>query len=125
MPVLPDVGSTMVPPGLSAPLVSAASTIASAMRSLTEPPGLLRSLLIQTSAALPNRRCIRMCGVLPIVARTLRAFIESLLGVGSAAGHGAHRRGNRDNRMVKQARPPLGQSSKGGPGGRSGLHRAA
>jgi hypothetical protein len=48
MPVLPEVGSMMVPPGLSAPRASAASTMDSAMRSLIEPPGLLRSDLIQT-----------------------------------------------------------------------------
>jgi len=44
-PVLPEVGSMIVPPGLSAPLDSAASIMPSAMRSLIEPPGLLRSLL--------------------------------------------------------------------------------
>ena len=50
MPVLPEVGSTIVPPGLSLPERSASSTIDSAMRSLIEPPGLARSCLIQTSA---------------------------------------------------------------------------
>ena len=45
MPVLPEVGSTIVPPALSAPEASAASTIDSAMRSLIEPPGLARSHL--------------------------------------------------------------------------------
>ena len=34
MPVLPEVGSMMVPPGLSCPDFSAASIIDSAMRSL-------------------------------------------------------------------------------------------
>ena len=78
MPVLPEVGSTMVPPGLSAPLFSASSTIASAMRSLMEPPGLARSDLIQTCCfALPNSRLMRMCGVLPMVWRMFWAFMES------------------------------------------------
>ena len=45
-PVLPEVGSMMVDPGLSNPATSAASNMDSAMRSLMEPPGLLRSLLI-------------------------------------------------------------------------------
>ena len=74
----------MVPPGSSAPLASAASTIASAMRSLIEPPGLLRSLLIQTSAPgePANRRLIRMCGVWPIVARILAAFMGRSPGIG-------------------------------------------
>ena len=76
MPVLPDVGSMMVPPGLSCPLASAASTIASATRSLMEPPGLARSDLIQTLAS-GNRRDTRMCGVPPMVSRTLLAFMTA------------------------------------------------
>ena len=40
IPVLPDVASTIVPPGLSAPLASAASIIAIPRRSLTEELGL-------------------------------------------------------------------------------------
>ena len=67
----------IVPPGLSAPRRSASSTIDSAMRSLIEPPGLARSDLIHTSAG-PNRRLMRMCGVLPIVSRMLAAFIVIL-----------------------------------------------
>ena len=43
-PVLPEVGSMIVAPGARAPVDSAASIMASAMRSLIEPPGLLRSL---------------------------------------------------------------------------------
>ena len=39
-PVLPDVGSMIVAPGLMMPFWSASSTIASAMRSLTDPAGL-------------------------------------------------------------------------------------
>ena len=49
IPVFPEVGSMMVPPGFNAPDASAASTMASAIRSLIEPPGLTRSCLIQTS----------------------------------------------------------------------------
>src|SRR4051812_43227920 len=78
MPVLPEVGSTMVPPFFSLPLVSASSTIARPMRSLMEPPGFARSDLIQTSAEGPKSRLTRMCGVLPIVARMLGAFIAGL-----------------------------------------------
>ena len=37
--MLPEVGSTIVPPGLSFPSRSAASIIASPIRSFTEPPG--------------------------------------------------------------------------------------
>jgi len=79
MPVLPEVGSTMVPPGRRAPERSAASTIASAMRSLIEPPGLARSDLIQTccaSRAMPaNSRPMRTCGVRPMVSRMFWAFM--------------------------------------------------
>src|SRR6266571_5907887 len=49
MPVLPEVASRMVPPGRSAPVRSAARTIASAARSLTEPPGFSHSALPRTS----------------------------------------------------------------------------
>ncbi len=52
--MLPLVGSTMTPPGCSAPLRSASSTIARAMRSFTEPPGLKYSTLARTVAAIPS-----------------------------------------------------------------------
>ena len=48
MPVLSEVGSMMVPAGLSLPDFYASSIIATPMRSLIEPLGLLRSDLIQT-----------------------------------------------------------------------------
>ena len=51
MPVLPLVGSTMVSPGWRRPSRSAASTMATAMRSLTLPPGLRASSLPSTAAA--------------------------------------------------------------------------
>ena len=44
-PVFPDVASTIRPPGLSLPARSAASIIASPIRSLTDPPGLKNSAL--------------------------------------------------------------------------------
>src|SRR4051812_24601067 len=84
MPVLPDVGSMIVPPGFSLPERSASSIIASAMRSLMDPPGLARSDFIHTSARSPNRRLMRMWGVLPIVSRILAAFKLALLNKGVA-----------------------------------------
>ena len=48
--MLPLVGSTIVPPGASAPERSAASIIPSAMRSFTEPPGFRYSTFASTSA---------------------------------------------------------------------------
>src|SRR3546814_7247711 len=68
MPVLPDVGSTMVPPAFSRPSRSADSIIARPIRSLIDPPGLLRSDLINTSAS-GNSRATRICGVWPMVSR--------------------------------------------------------
>jgi hypothetical protein len=50
-PVLPEVGSMIVPPGRSAPEASAASTMRSAMRSFTDPPGLKYSTLASTAGA--------------------------------------------------------------------------
>src|SRR5437773_2502136 len=50
MPVLPLVGSTIVEPGLTRPCCSAASSIASAIRSLTLPPGFSDSSLATTLA---------------------------------------------------------------------------
>src|SRR6476620_3814992 len=67
MPVLPLVASTTVWPGASAPLRSAASITARAMRSLTEAIGLKDSSLAYTltpaGASFPRRTR----GVLPIV----------------------------------------------------------
>src|SRR3954462_12765074 len=49
-PVLPEVGSTIVPPGRSSPSRSAASIMGRPMRSLIEPPGLRYSSLASTRA---------------------------------------------------------------------------
>ncbi|CAM5352892.1 hypothetical protein STENM327S_04610 [Streptomyces tendae] len=51
--MLPLVGSTIVPPGRSSPLFSAASIMRRAMRSFTEPPGLKYSTLARTVALIP------------------------------------------------------------------------
>ncbi len=45
IPVLPDVGSTIVSPGLIVPAFSASSIIRRAIRSLTDEPGLNDSIL--------------------------------------------------------------------------------
>ncbi|CAM5632995.1 hypothetical protein SALBM135S_05145 [Streptomyces alboniger] len=71
--MLPDVGSTMVPPGFSSPLCSAASIMRSAMRSFTEPPGLKYSTLARTVAWMPAVTLLSLTsGVLPT-----RLIIES------------------------------------------------
>ena len=51
--MLPLVGSTIVPPGMSSPLASAASIIFRAMRSFTEPPGFMYSTLARIVAVRP------------------------------------------------------------------------
>ena len=81
VPVLPDVGSTIVPPGRSLPSRSAASIRRTAMRSLIEPPGLNSSSLATSWDVSPApMRVRRMTGVSPIVSR-----IESLMPACSAA----------------------------------------
>src|SRR5580765_3983384 len=81
MPVLPEVGSMIVTPGFNLPLRSASSIIDSPMRSLIDPPGFARSDFIQTLCVVPNRRLMRMCGVLPMVSRMFAAFMFFLLSV--------------------------------------------
>src|SRR5216683_1583662 len=71
-PVLPDVASTIRPPGLSRPSRSAASIIARPIRSFTEPPGLKYSALAYTGVRIPwVTRFRRTRGVQPIVSRML------------------------------------------------------
>jgi hypothetical protein len=68
-PVLPEVGSTITPPGRSRPSRSAVSIIRRAIRSFTEPPGFRYSILARTSrvAAVPFVTDLsRSRGVLPI-----------------------------------------------------------
>src|SRR3954447_5616816 len=71
MPVLPDVPSIIVPPGLSAPARSASSIILSAMRSLIELPGLNVSIFASTvPLTMPLViLLIRTIGVSPIASR--------------------------------------------------------
>src|SRR3712207_5201644 len=75
VPVLPDVGSMIVPPGLRRPSRSAASTRRIATRSLIEPPGLKYSTLATICGTRPApMRASRTSGVSPTVSR-----MESLM----------------------------------------------
>ena len=75
VPVLPEVGSTIVPPGFRRPSRSAASTRRIATRSLIEPPGLKYSTFATTCGVSPAAiRERRISGVSPTVSR-----IESLM----------------------------------------------
>ena len=71
MPVLPDVPSMIVPPGLSRPARSASSIIRTAMRSLIELPGLKVSTLASTVARTTSRVMVlmRTIGVWPMASR--------------------------------------------------------
>ena len=78
MPVLPAVPSTTVPPGLSTPRRSASRMMASAARSLIDPPGFMNSALariVQPVASDARRR--RTSGVLPIAAARSPAMLAS------------------------------------------------
>ena len=66
MPVLPDDGSMIVLPGVSVPSASASAIMLRAMRSLTEPAGLLPSSLARMrTRGLGLRLDTSTTGVLP------------------------------------------------------------
>ena len=74
MPVLPEVGSMIVPPGASFPASSRARIIATPMRSFTLAIGLKNSSFRQMSARMSSAfvmRGMRTSGVLPIVSAML------------------------------------------------------
>ena len=71
-PVLPEVGSTTVPPGPSFPSASARSIMRSPMRSFTDPPGFMNSSFARIVAPVSMPiRCRRTSGVLPIRSSTV------------------------------------------------------
>ena len=79
VPVFPLVGSTIVPPGLSSPSRSAASTSAIAARSLMEPPGLSASTFATSCGvrSFPSRER-RTSGVWPTASR-IESFTSMLV----------------------------------------------
>ena len=88
--MLPEVGSTMTPPGCSSPDSSAASTIFSAMRSFTDPPGLRYSTLASTVAAMPSVTELSLTrGVSPTRSTMCSAYFTgpSLHGLRGRLGH--------------------------------------
>ncbi len=73
--MLPEVGSTIVPPGWSSPDCSAASIIRTAIRSFTDPPGFMYSTFASTRGVAPSVvRLSRTSGVLPIRSRSVFAY---------------------------------------------------
>ena len=70
--MLPEVGSTIVPPGLSFPSRSAASIIASPIRSLFDPPGFMYSSFASRVAGTScESRGSRTIGVFPTRSSTV------------------------------------------------------
>ncbi len=69
-PVLPEVGSTMVPPGFNRPAFSPASIMAMPIRSFTLEPGLKYSSLAARVAGPGKNRPSLTRGVFPRVSRT-------------------------------------------------------
>src|ERR1700675_3728661 len=86
MPVLPLVGSRMIVSGLIFPAFSAASIMATPMRSLTLWAGLENSSLAATSATAPSvRRRSRTRGVLPtswVISSAIRIDVSPLEPIG-------------------------------------------
>src|SRR3984885_2549351 len=96
MPVLPAVPSTTIPPGRKAPRATASLIIASAARSLTEPPGFMNSALpriVHPVASEAARSLMR--GVRPIAATTSRTGFIAVLCIESGKG--------RRRRVLRQA----------------------
>ena len=82
IPVLPEVHSMTVPPGLSWPLRSAASIMLRAIRSLTLCPGLKYSTLARTGQGKSSAIWfIRIMGVLPMAPRMFSWMIMTGWGV--------------------------------------------
>src|SRR5688500_11953733 len=100
IPVLPDVPSMIVPPGLSRPAFSASSIMATAMRSLIEFPGLNVSIFANTSASISPRviAWMRTGGVLPMASRIVSQTLlpEGLATRRSLQGEGGRGRGRAD-----------------------------
>src|SRR5574343_1714802 len=98
MPVLPEVASISVSPGLMSPRASAREIIDSAGRSLTEPAGLLpsslaRMTLPRRSLSVPGMRTRRTSGVLPTKScRVLYMLLQPLDVLGDALLYRGHRR---------------------------------
>src|SRR5262245_10731353 len=75
--MFPEVGSMIVPPGLSNPFRSASSITASPILSLTLRPGLDASSFTQTVATIPAvTRLSRTSGVLPTASSTLAEIFD-------------------------------------------------
>src|ERR1700735_3438770 len=108
MPVLPAVPSTTIPPGRKAPRATASLIIASAARSLTEPPGFMNSALpriVHPVASEAARSLMR--GVRPIAATTSRTGFIEVLCIESVKGR--RRRALRQASVVVTSDANLGE----------------
>src|SRR5436190_4151522 len=92
MPVLPEVASITVWPGLSSPDFSAASITPSARRSFTEPSGLNASILTNRFTCAGASLLMRTTGVLPTVPRMLSNLAMCSSALLTASSPCRHRR---------------------------------
>src|SRR5215210_6612067 len=98
MPVLPLVGSSSSQPGSSSPAHSAASTIASATRSLIEPVGFWpSSFAYSRTSGFGARRGSSTSGVFPTRSRRLAAVSVLATSEGLSPGHGASGHGRKED----------------------------
>ena len=80
IPVFPEVPSTIVPPVLSNPDASASSIILTAIRSLTELPGLKLSTFANTKASISLVMVFNLTsGVFPMVSKIVEAYFMKII----------------------------------------------
>ncbi len=110
MPVLPAVPSTMIPPGRNAPRAIASRMIASAARSLTEPPGFMNSALPRIVQPVASEAALSwISGVWPIASTTVglkgigTSFLNRLGEAARAGQEGSRRRAKADVRSSARA----------------------
>src|SRR4051794_41957319 len=127
-PVLPDVGSTIVPPGWSFPSCSALSIIARPIRSFTDPPGFRYSSLAISFGLTPRPSASsRTIGVWPTSSRTegYSRVIGGEVYSGGVDGGGRDRRGGRGRAGRRGPKKSPARAATPRPGeGRGGARRA-
>src|SRR5688572_24907968 len=147
IPVLPEVASTTVWPGLRRPLTSASWMMAQASRSLTDAMGLKASTFTKRWMSLGASRLRRTIGVLPMVETMLSWIMVLLSGArgseipGRRHGRGGEHQQHHDDpargaesglellhlgRLLRRGRSALGLDCRGQRAqspGRGGIHR--
>src|SRR5438477_11610625 len=116
-PVLPEVGSTIVPPGRSFPSRSACSIIGRPIRSFTEPPGFRYSSLARISPP-PGGESFgrRTIGLPPTISRTLGYAIRGKRTARPVVEGSHEHHHDRQRQHRRRARPVLGECRPRGVG---------